>query len=269
MACIDVQHLNRSFTYYEKETGYKGSFQNLFHRKRKVREAVKDISFSIEQGEFVGFIGPNGAGKTTTLKMLSGILYPTLGTATVNGYIPWERKEPFKKQITLVAGQKSQLWPDLPAADSFYLNKCLYEIPDRQYQATLQELTELLGVGDKLNIQVRRLSLGERMKMELAAALLHNPQVIFLDEPTIGLDLLSQQSIRSYLKDYNKRTGATMILTSHYVKDIEELCSRAIVITNGKKVYDGPLESLKQYGEDGSSVEKGIEAIFHQEAECI
>lgn len=268
MASIEVRHLCRTFEYYEKEAGYKSAFKNLFHRQKKQKEAVKDISFSIEQGEFVGFIGPNGAGKTTTLKILSGILYPSSGTATVNGYIPWERKEAFKKQFALVAGQKSQLWPDLPAVDSLYLNKCIYEIPDQQYQNTMHELAEMLQVEDKLKIQVRRLSLGERMKMELIAALLHNPSFVFLDEPTIGLDLLSQQSIREYLKEYNRKTNTSIILTSHYIKDIEELCPRTIIISNGRKVYDGSFEGLKHFSVD-LNVEHSLETIFRQETEQV
>jgi len=251
MPIIDVKGLTRDFEYYEKEAGLKGSAKNLFKRKKSIRYAVKNISFSVEQGEIIGFIGPNGAGKTTTLKMLSGILYPTAGEATVNGYIPWERKDAFKRSFALVAGQKSQLWIDLPAIESLNLNKHIYEIPDEQFRETVNELTEMLSVQDFLKVQVRRLSLGERMKMELIASLLHKPRVFFLDEPTIGLDLLSQKSIREYLKQYNKKTGATVLLTSHYTKDIEELCNRTIIINKGSIIYDGSISNLRKY--EGSS----------------
>lgn len=245
MQMIKVENLSRDFTYYEKESGLKGSVRNLFKREKKVRHAVSGVSFSVEQGEFVGFIGPNGAGKTTTLKMLSGILFPTAGTATVNGFVPWQRKDAFKRCFSLIAGQKSQLWVDLPASETFYLNKCIYEIPDGEYQKTVDELAEMLNVQDFLKVQVRRLSLGQRMKMELIAALLHKPIVFFLDEPTIGLDVVSQNAMRDYLREYNRKTGATILLTSHYTKDIEELCNRAIIINEGKKVYDGSLQDLK------------------------
>ena len=245
MPIIEASHLSREFEYYEKEAGLKGSIRNLFKREKKIRHAVTDVSFTIEPGEMVGFIGPNGAGKTTTLKMLSGILYPSAGSASVNGYVPWERKDEFKRSFSLVAGQKSQLWMDLPASDSLYLNKCIYEIPDDVYKKTVDELSDMLDVRRLLKVQVRRLSLGERMKMELIAALLHHPAVIFLDEPTIGLDILSQQSIRDYLKEYNRTSGATMVLTSHYIKDIEEMCRHTIVISHGQKVFDGSFSDLK------------------------
>ncbi len=254
MPVIEALGLTRDFTYYEKEPGFKGTVKNLFHREYRTRHAVKDISFSIEEGEMVGFIGPNGAGKTTTLKMLSGILFPTGGEARVNGYVPWERKDAFKRSFALVAGQKSQLWIDLPAMESFYLNKCIYGIPDGEYKKTVSELSEMLGVADFLNVQVRRLSLGERMKMELIAAMLHKPRIFFLDEPTIGLDILSQNMIRSYLKDYNRRTGSTTLLTSHYTKDIEDICRRAIIINHGEKVFDGSISQLQRYIGDRKSV---------------
>ena len=254
MIMIELNGLTRDFEYYEKSDGLKGSFKNLFTRKKSVRHAVSGVSFSIEAGEIVGFIGPNGAGKSTTLKMLSGILYPTSGEARVNGFVPWERKEAFKRSFALVAGQKSQLWIDLPAIESLRLNKCIYEIPDDTFRATVGELTEMLDVRDFLNIQVRRLSLGERMKMELIAALLHKPSVFLLDEPTIGLDILSQQAIRDYLKEYNRKTGATILLTSHYTKDIEELCDHTIIINKGKKVYDGSIGGLRKYNSGNKAV---------------
>jgi len=243
---IEVKNLKKSFTYYNKKQGLKASLKNLFHREELVKDAVKDISFEIGEGEFVGCLGPNGAGKTTTLKMLSGIIHPTKGSATVDGFIPWERKNEFKKRFSLVSGQKNQLWWDLPANESLYLNKCIYEIGDREYQNTLGELTELLDVKDLLSVQVRRLSLGERMKMELIAALLHKPKVIFLDEPTIGLDMISQRKIREFLKDHNREQRTTIVLTSHYLSDIEELCSRTIVINDGGIVYDGELNKVSE-----------------------
>jgi ABC-2 type transport system ATP-binding protein len=243
---IDVNHLSKSFDYYTKELGLKSSIKNLFHREKLTKEAVRQISFQIEEGEMVGFLGPNGAGKTTTLKMLSGILHPTGGKASVLGFTPWERKKAFKMQFAIVMGQKNQLWWDLPANESLYLNKCIYEVDDRTYQATLGELTEMLDVKDLLGVQVRRLSLGERMKMELIAALIHKPRLIFLDEPTIGLDILSQKKIREFFKYYNREKKATIILTSHYIADIEDLCRRSIIINQGHIVYDGDLQKVNQ-----------------------
>jgi len=265
MMIIEVKKLCRDFIYYEKESGIKGSVKNLFKRQKKIRHAVKDVSFEIGEGEIVGFIGPNGAGKSTTLKMLSGILHPTSGTALVSNYIPWERKEAFKRSFSFIAGQRSQLWGDLPAAESLYLNKCIYEIPDDDYNKTVKELTEMLNVAEFLKVQVRRLSLGERMKMELIASLLHKPTVFFLDEPTIGLDILSQQAIRDYLKEYNKKTGATIILTSHYTKDIEELCDHTIIINKGKKVYDGNIGDLRKMQSDNKVLSLTLPKIAERE----
>ncbi|MBK9745407.1 MAG: ATP-binding cassette domain-containing protein [Chloroflexi bacterium] len=241
---IQVRQLSKSFDYYTKELGLKNSIRNLFARKKLTKAAVSDISFEIDAGEMVGFLGPNGAGKTTTLKMLSGILHPTSGTASVLGYTPWERKKAFKMQFAIVMGQKNQLWWDLPANESLYLNKCIYEIDDKTYAATLGELTELLDVRDLLNVQVRRLSLGERMKMELIAALIHKPRLIFLDEPTIGLDIVSQKKFREFFKYYNQQERATIILTSHYMEDVKDLCKRTIVINEGQIVYDGDLAQV-------------------------
>ncbi len=241
---IQVEKLSKSFDYYKKELGLKNSLKNLFHREKLTKDAVKQISFEIAEGEMVGFLGPNGAGKTTTLKMLSGILHPTAGQAKVLGYVPWERRKAFKMQFAIVMGQKAQLWWDLPANESLYLNKCIYEVDDRDYAATLAELTELLDVKDLLNVQVRRLSLGERMKMELIAALIHKPRLIFLDEPTIGLDILSQMKIREFFRYYNQEKKATIILTSHYMEDVEGLCKRAIIINEGDIVFDGDLHRV-------------------------
>ena len=244
MAVIRVEHLKKEFEYDKKGTGLQGSLHNLFHREMLKKEAVKDISFSVERGEMIGLLGPNGAGKTTTLKMLSGILFPTAGEVEIDGYIPWERKNAFKRRFSIVMGQKNQLWWDLPASDSFYLNKCIFDVPDGEYRRTVEELSELLDVKDLMNVQVRRLSLGERMKMEILAALIHRPDILFLDEPTIGLDILSQQKIRDFLKTYNEQTKTTVILTSHYMRDIEELCRRAVIINQGQLVYDGTLADI-------------------------
>lgn len=260
MPIIKVSNLTKEFSYYKKEEGVKNSLKNLFFREKLNKEAVKNISFEIEEGEIVGFLGPNGAGKTTTLKILAGILYPTSGTININGFVPFERKTEFKKQFSIVMGQKSQLWWDLPANESLKLNKCIYEISDKDYKDTVGELVELLNVKDFLDIQVRRLSLGERMKMELIASLLHKPKILFLDEPTIGLDLISQKNIREFLNRYNKKAKTTIILTSHYTKDIEDLCKRSIVINSGQIVYDGNLNNIN----DLLAAKKHIKVQFYE-----
>ena len=242
---IRVNGLCKNFEYYKKEQGLRGSVKNLFSRDMLIKEAVKNIKFNVEQGEIVGFLGPNGAGKTTSLKMLSGILHPTSGMAEVLGYVPWERKNDFKRRISIIMGQKNQLWWDLPAIDSMDLNKQIYDIDDVAYKKRLKEMAELLQVEELLNIQVRRLSLGERMKMELIAALLHHPEILFLDEPTIGLDVVSQKNIRNFLKEYNQSHGVTILLTSHYMDDINDLCKRSIVINHGEVVYDDETEKIR------------------------
>ncbi|MBP1999949.1 ABC-2 type transport system ATP-binding protein [Paenibacillus shirakamiensis] len=250
MDSIRVRNLHKSFVYYRKEAGLKNSLKNLFARKSLVKEAVKSVSFDIGLGECVGFLGPNGAGKTTTLKMLSGILYPTSGEADVFGYVPWERKNEFKRLFSIVMGQKNQLWWDLPASESIYLNKCIYDVDDDLYRRSLAELSEMLDVQELLNVQVRRLSLGERMKMELIAALIHRPRLLYLDEPTIGLDFPSQKKVREFLKYYNEQFGATILLTSHYMKDVEDLCKRTIIINEGSLAYDGPFHKINHlFGE--------------------
>lgn len=265
MAVIRVEHLKKEFEYYKKGTGLQGSLHNLFHREMLKKEAVKDISFSVERGEMIGLLGPNGAGKTTTLKMLSGILFPTAGEVEIDGYIPWERKNAFKRRFSIVMGQKNQLWWDLPASDSFYLNKCIFDVPDGEYRRTVEELSELLDVKDLMNVQVRRLSLGERMKMEILAALIHRPDILFLDEPTIGLDILSQQKIRDFLKTYNEQTKTTVILTSHYMRDIEELCRRAVIINQGQLVYDGTLADINHRMGDRKLLSlKSIEPVLRE-----
>lgn len=241
---ISTKNLSKTYTFHKKEPGLKGSIKSLFKRKKLYTHAVKDVNISIEEGELVGFLGPNGAGKTTTLKMLSGILYPSDGQAKVLGYTPWDRKPEFQKQFALVMGQKNQLWWDLPAMESFILNKEIYEVPDDQFKATLDELTELLDIKDILNVQVRKLSLGQRMKCELVAALLHKPKILFLDEPTIGLDVVSQQKIREFIKEYNTKHKTTILLTSHYMEDVAALAKRLIIIDKGEIIYDGGMKEL-------------------------
>ena len=222
--------------------------KNLFRRKKLYKKAVRNVSFEIEKGELVGFLGPNGAGKTTTLKMLSGILTPDSGNANVMRYTPWEREEKYKKQFAMVMGQKEQLWWDLPPMESFILNKKIYEVEEKRFKKNLNEMVKLLEVKNIINKQVRKLSLGERMKCELIAALLHDPKVIFLDEPTIGLDVVAQKNIRDFLKEYNREKKATIILTSHYMEDIIQLCPRIVIIDLGKIIYDGLMSDLtKKY----------------------
>ena len=235
---ISVNNLRKEFSYYKKGAGLQGSLNNLFHRQMLTKEAVKDVSFSVEKGEMMALLGPNGAGKTTTLKLLSGILYPTSGEVLVNGFVPWERKNEFKRSFAIVMGQKNQLWWDLPASDSLYLNKCIYDVDDREYKKTVDEL--------------------------------HRPGILFLDEPTIGLDIVSQQKIRDFLHYYNEQTKTTIILTSHYMRDIEALCSRAVIINSGTLVYDGALSDINHRMGDkrlltlsfSSPVETGKLSIF-------
>ncbi|MBI5690861.1 MAG: ABC transporter ATP-binding protein [Verrucomicrobia bacterium] len=245
---IEVTNLTRVFRTYKKRPGFWGGVKGLFHREYEETAAAKDVSFTIGEGEFVGFLGPNGAGKTTTLKMLSGLIYPTSGSARVAGHDPTRRENAYRRLFALVLGQKNQLWWDLPAIESFTLFRAIYGLPLAQYQSTLDELVDLLGVRGKLNVMVRELSLGERMKMELIAALLHRPRVLFLDEPTIGLDVVSQKNVRQFLRDYNRRHRVTILLTSHYMADIQELCERVIVIHKGRKIYDGALDRLETAG---------------------
>jgi len=245
---IEVENLTRIFRTYKKKPGFWGGVKGLFHREFEELAAAKDISFTIAEGEFVGFLGPNGAGKTTTLKMLSGLIYPTSGRATVAGYNPSKRETAYRRIFALVMGQKNQLWWDLPAQESFLLLRHIYGLPAAQYKETLDELVTLLGVSEKLNVMVRELSLGERMKMELIAALLHRPRVLFLDEPTIGLDVVSQKAVRSFLREHNRKHRTTILLTSHYMADIQALCERVIVIDKGRKIYDGGLDRLESVG---------------------
>jgi ABC-2 type transport system ATP-binding protein len=241
---IDVQNLEKHYKVHVREPGFAQSLKSLFHRKFKTVRAVDGISFHIPEGQIVGFLGPNGAGKTTTMKVLTGLLHPTSGKVRVADFVPFEQKNAFKRRISLVMGQKSQLIWDLPASETFLVNKVIYELSEQQYKKHLQELTELLNLHDLLNKPVRQLSLGERMKCELAAALLHRPDIVFLDEPTIGLDVDMQEAVRSFIREYNRNFKATMILTSHYMADVTALCERVMVINHGKLLYDGDIERL-------------------------
>jgi len=241
---IEVEHLTRIFRTYKKQPGFWGGVKGLVRREFEEVIAANDVSFTIGEGELVGFLGPNGAGKTTTLKMLAGLIFPSSGRARVGGFDPTERRNEYRRLFALVLGQKNQLWWDLPAVESFSLLRHIYGLPLAQYQETLDELVTLLQVGDKLRVMVRELSLGERMKMELIAALLHRPRVLFLDEPTIGLDIVSQRAVRHFIADYNRRYKVTILLTSHYMADIKELCERVIVIHKGRKIHDGTIATL-------------------------
>jgi len=241
---IHVQELTKVYTVAEREAGVGAALRSLIRRRTEDIRAVDGISFDLAQGEIVGFLGPNGAGKTTTLKMLSGLLHPTAGSLSVLGYTPARREPAFLRQITLVMGQRNQLVWDIPAIDSFELNRAVYRLPAADYRRMLTELTDLLDLGPLLKKPVRNLSLGERMKCEIAAALLHRPQVVFLDEPTIGLDVTMQRRIRTFFADYNQRFGATVLLTSHYMNDVEALCRRVIVIHEGRLLFDGELSAL-------------------------
>ncbi len=246
MPIIEAKGLSKTYRVFQKEPGLAGALRGLFRRHYKEVHAVADVSFQIEAGEMVAFLGPNGAGKTTTLKMLSGLIYPSAGTATVLGFTPWERPDAFRRRFSLIMGQKNQLWWDLPAGDSFQLHREIYSLPADAFNRTLGELTELFAVKELTRQPVRELSLGERMKMELIAALLHEPQLLLLDEPTIGLDVVAQVAIQHCLKEYNARRGVTMLLTSHYMRDVEALCSRVLVITHGRVLYDGPLAGITE-----------------------
>ncbi len=241
---IIVDRLVKNFEIIERKQGLIGSFSSLLSPKKKIVRALRSISFSAEPGELIGFIGPNGAGKTTTLKILSGLLYPTAGFTQVLGFDPWDRRPEFLKQISLVMGQKNQLWWDLPAIETLELNRAIYEIPRKKYEESLDELTKMLEVKKLLNVQVRRLSLGQRMRLELVAALLHRPKVLFLDEPTIGLDVVAQQKMRDFIYDYNRQHQATILLTSHNMDDVIDLAKRVIVIDKGRILFDGDLREL-------------------------
>jgi ABC-2 type transport system ATP-binding protein len=244
MPQIEVDNLSRTFRVPEREGGFRASIRSVFRRSFREVRAVDHVTFSVEVGEIVGFLGPNGAGKTTTLKMLSGLLHPTSGGARVLGHVPWRRESAYLRRISMLMGQRSQMQWDLPVLDSFLVHGAVYGIPKPEYQKTLDELVALLDLGDVLKKQVRSLSLGERMKCEICVSLLHRPAVLYLDEPTIGVDITMQARIREFIADYNRRSGATIILTSHYMADVTALCKRIIVIDHGHLLFDGALDDL-------------------------
>jgi ABC-2 type transport system ATP-binding protein len=262
MPAIKASGLTKIYRTYRKERGLWGSIKGLIKRRHDETRAADDVSFQIEQGEFVGFLGPNGAGKTTVLKMLSGLLNPTSGDARVLGFVPWERRNEMKRQFSLVMGQKNALWWDLPAQESLELNRAIYGIDRTRFKQVVDGLSELLEVQDKMNVMVRELSLGERMKMELISALIHQPRVLFLDEPTIGLDVVSQKRVREFLRIYNEEHRIVTLLTSHYMQDIEELCDRVLIIDHGKIFFDGPLTKII----DRFSGYKLVSLTFEKEA---
>lgn len=258
---IRVDNLRKTYVVPEREGGVKAAAVSLFRRKKKNVDAVRDISFEIAPGEIVGFLGPNGAGKTTTLKMLSGLLYPSAGEATVLGYTPWERDRNYLGQMTLIMGQRNQLQWDIPVIDSYQLNKAIFRIPDADYTSRLNELIEWLELDELIRKPARNLSLGERMKCEIAGSLLHQPQVLYLDEPTIGLDVAMQRRIRSFIAEYNQRTGAAVMLTSHYMADVEALCKRVIVIHHGTLLYDGDLPGLVRRFSPNKTIKVEFESL--------
>ncbi len=260
-AVIEVSDLSKQYRVYRKHEGLVASVRNLFHREFTKVDAVKQVSFQIEEGEIVGFLGPNGAGKTTTLKLLSGLIYPTSGKATVLGHIPWKRENAYRRNFSLVMGQKNQLWWDIPAQESFRLHQAIYKIPDQEFERRLDELVSLLEVSKLIRQPVRELSLGERMRMELIASLLHNPRVLFLDEPTIGLDVVSQKRVQEFLKHYQQQEQITVVLTSHYMRDVESLCKRVIVINDGEIRHDGSLSEIV----DRFSTHKVLSLVFRND----
>ena len=245
-AIIALEGLTKHYQVGERAGGLLAAAGSIFRRRMRTVRAVEAVSFAIAPGEVVGFLGPNGAGKTTTLKMLAGLLHPTAGTARVLGYVPWRRDRDYLRRMTLVIGNRNQLYWDLPAMDTLLVNQAIYRLPEDQFRATVRELTDLLDLAPLLTKQVRQLSLGERMKCEIAAALVHRPTVLFLDEPTLGLDVTMQTRIRQFIRDYNERTGATVLLTSHYMADVEALCRRVVVIHEGQLLYDGDLRGLAE-----------------------
>ena len=261
MPTIEINNLRKAYRVYRKREGLVAAVGGLFHREYDEVEAVRGIDLQVEQGEFVAFLGPNGAGKTTTLKLLAGVIHPSSGSARVMGYVPWHRENAYRRRFALVMGQKNQLWWDLPAQESFRLHQQIYGVPAVEFQKTQDELTELLGVGKLLQQPVRELSLGERMKMELIAALLHSPEVLFLDEPTIGLDVVAQHNIQEFLKRYQAERRITILLTSHYMKDVAALCKRVVIIAQGQIQYDGSLTGIV----DRFSSHKIISLLFSPE----
>src|SRR5690242_1284508 len=264
MSAIEARDLTKVYRTYRKESGLRGALKGLVRRRYDETRAADAVSFQIDEGEFVGFLGPNGAGKTTVLKMLSGLLNPTSGDARVLGFVPWERRNEMKRQFSLLMGQKNALWWDLPAQESLELNRAIYGIDRDRFQKVVGGLSELLEVQDKMNVMVRELSLGERMKMELISALIHEPRILFLDEPTIGLDVVSQKRVREFLRLYNQEHQIVTMLTSHYMQDIEELCDRVIVIDHGKIFFDGELSTIV----DRFSGHKIVSLTFAENQTC-
>jgi ABC-2 type transport system ATP-binding protein len=273
VSVIETRGLTKVYRTYRKEGGLRGSIKGLVRRKYQETRAADGVTFQIEEGELVGFLGPNGAGKTTVLKMLSGLLNPTSGDARVLGFVPWERSNELKRQFALVMGQKNALWWDLPAQESLELNRAIYGIERDRFKKVVNGLADLLDVQDKMNVMVRELSLGERMKMELISALIHQPRVLFLDEPTIGLDVVSQKRVREFLRVYNREHKIVTMLTSHYMQDIEELCERVIVIDHGKIFFDGPLDAIIDRFSSAKiislSFEEGTACDFNQFGEVV
>ncbi len=262
---IDVQNISKTFKINKRKSGFTGALANVFHPTYEYKRAVDDISFNIKEGEMVGFIGPNGAGKSTTVKMLSGILYPDSGDINVAGYIPHKQRKEYVANIGVVFGQKSQISWDLSPLDSYDVIKHIYKIPDKKYKENLERFTELLDMHKFINQPVRQLSLGQRMRADIAAALLHSPKIVFFDEPTIGIDVVGKEKIRNFIKTLNKTDNITMIFTTHDMQDIEKTCERLIIIDDGKKLYDGSLENIKS----NYSTSRIIEAEFEQLPEKI
>ena len=241
---INIENISKSFKAFQREAGLKGALNSFLKRNYKIFDVLNDINLQVSEGEIIGILGENGAGKTTLIKLMVGLLHPNKGTISVNGYNPWKRNHTFLRNISVVMGQKNQLWWDIPASESFLLNKHIYSLSDFKYDETLNELIDYLDVRDKINVQVRRLSLGERMKMEIIAALLHRPKIILLDEPTLGLDVISQAKIREFVKHYNEKYNTTFVITSHYTKDIQEMCERVFILNKGDAIYDGNFNKL-------------------------
>lgn len=252
---IEVKNVKKYYKIAGREQGLLASFKHVFRRKYEVKKAVDDISFSIQKGEMVGFIGPNGAGKSTTIKMLSGILYPDEGEIMINGFVPYKQRKSYVKNIGVVFGQKSQLNWDLPLIESFELLKYIYKIPRKQYEENIEKFTELLDMQDFINQPVRQLSLGQRMRGDIVAALLHSPEIVFFDEPTIGLDVVAKEKIREFIKYMNEKENTTMIFTTHDMQDIEKVCNRLIIIDKGRKIYDGSVEEIKNRYASSKNVE--------------
>lgn len=262
---IQVEHVTKTFKIAKRNTGIVEAWKSLWHRQYTEIKALDDVSFTIKEGEMVGYIGPNGAGKSSTIKILSGILHPDSGMCLINGRVPWKERKAHVKNIGVVFGQRSQLWWDIPVADSFELLKDIYSIPENEYQETLQELTNLLNLGELLKTPVRQLSLGQRMRCEIAASLLHRPQILFLDEPTIGLDAVSKLAVRSFILELNKKYHTTVILTTHDMQDIEALTKRIILIGKGKILMDGTLEEMKQLAkEHDQSLDQLVASLYEK-----